>query len=761
MRRIPKRKLYLAIPAVLAGLAFIFLVTTHISIAANFTAPEVLISRNNGLTVLDRNGVVLFEFDRQEGPRQITPLSEMSPHLINATVATEDAEFWDNPGVNVKGIARAVYENVSFWDGGGILKGGGGSSITQQLAKNLYIPAAERSERSLDRKIRETMLAFELNRRYSKEQILEWYLNSVFYGNGAYGAQAASYRYFSKPASDLTPAEAAMLAGIPRAPAYYDPLANIDAAKGRQAQVIDLLVRHDYITAEQAAGLKAEPLTIREGRIPGLEEAERGEAPHLAVYVRDLLPKLIGEGASQEGLRVTTSIDVALQRTANQVLQENLASLGPRVGANNGAIVAMDPKTGEVLVYVGSRDYFNDAISGQVDNVTALNQPGSTIKPITYLTAFIKGWNTSTIVNDEPIRLSTGTSSYTLGNADNRFRGSIPVRQALASSLNPPAVKALEYAGLQQVYDNARKLGLTTLQPVDNYGPAFTLGGADVSLLDLTYVFSVFANMGEQSGMDSVLEQSKGARPLDPIVVLKIEDSRGNTVWEAKREKDRIVPADHTYVLTHVLSDNNARSSMFGTSSPLRLAGREAAVKSGLTDNARDAWTIGFTPELVAGIWVGNANNQPMPGATSTYTAAPIWNAFMTAALRGKPATEFAVPQGVRFAQVCATTGQASTRGCATTVTEVFASGRAPSGASDTRVQAQTPTPRPAQPTATPRSNSGGSGNQPARATPTPEPGRLTPEEIQRLQEQQQQQRGSGGNNSGGNNRGGGNDDDD
>jgi membrane peptidoglycan carboxypeptidase len=274
-------------------------------------------------------------------------------------------------------------------------------------------------------------------------------------------------------------------------------------------------------------------------------------------------------------------------------------------------------------------------------------------------------------------------------------------------------VKALEFAGLPDVYSNARKLGLTTLQDVEAYGPAFTLGGADVTLMDLTYVFSVFANYGEQAGMDSVLDLPKGSRPLDPIVILKVQDSTGRTLWQAKQKKERVIAAPYAYMVTHVLSDDSARSSMFGLNSPLKLQGREAAVKSGLTDNARDAWTIGYTPDLVTGVWVGNANNSPMRGATSTYTAAPIWNAFMQQALAGKAPKEFGVPSGIKFVQVCQSTGLLPHRGCSKVVTEVFAADNVPTGAgTGSRVQSSQPTatppPRtaptqPPKPTATPR----------------------------------------------------------
>jgi membrane peptidoglycan carboxypeptidase len=311
-------------------------------------------------------------------------------------------------------------------------------------------------------------------------------------------------------------------------------------------------------------------------------------------------------------------------------------------------------------------------------------------------------------------------------------------------------VKPLEYAGQENVYNNSRRLGLTTLKDVSDYGPAFTLGGADVSLLDLTYVFSTFANQGEQAGMSSVLDLPKGSRPLDPVVVMKVEDSRGHTIYQVKEKKERIVPEDQTYILTHVLSDDNARSSMFGLNSPLHLPEREAAVKSGLTDDSRDAWTFGFTPQLVAGIWVGNANNTPMPGATSTSTAAVIWHAFMEAALKDVKPAEFQVPSGVKFVQVCQSTGLLPDKNCPKVVTEVFASGRAPTTtASGQRAEVARPTstpPRP-QPTQPPRAT------DIPRAQPTPVPPRLQPTAVQ---SGGGQSGGLKGNNGNGNGRGNG-----
>ncbi|MPZ51001.1 MAG: penicillin-binding protein [Dehalococcoidia bacterium] len=729
------------------ALFIIWIAFMYAGVAAGFTSPERIILGAKGIEILDRNGEIIYTFSDEPGSSRIVPLEEISPHLINATIAAEDANFWDNPGVNVKGLARATYENLAFWENGGFFKGSGGSSLSQQLAKNLYIKPEDRAKRSPLRKIKETIIAFELNRRYSKEQILQWYLSNVFYGHGAYGVESASYRYFNKPPIELTLAEATLLAGIPRAPSLYDPIGDFERATQRQEQVLYLMVRHGLLTPEESATALQEPLALREGRNPNVESETDQIAPHFALYVKELLPQILGrESVEGQQLRVMTTLDASLQTKAEEIVTSNLDRLEQQVGATNGALVSMDPRTGEILAMVGSHDFERDDISGQVNNATSLNQPGSTIKPVTYLAAFMKGWSPASIVVDEPMRITDGESPYTLANADNRYRGSVPVRTALGSSLNVPAVKALEYAGLSEVHDLAKRMGLTTLEDISNYGPAFTLGGVDVTLLDMTYVYSVFANQGEHAGMSSVLGLPSGSRDLDPIAVLQVETVDGKVIWRARERKERVVPANAAYLVTNVLSDDRARVSMFGANSPLNLPGRPAAVKSGSSDNSRDAWAIGFTPELVTGVWVGNANNAPMPGATSTYTAAPIWAAFMTAALQGQRPTDFPVPEGIQFVDVCAATGQAPTAGCGAVVREPFLAGRTPQGASSQPRARQparetfvpggllTPTPPPRPPpagAATPRTTltprvSPTSDASPREATPrpsrTPEP---------------------------------------
>jgi membrane peptidoglycan carboxypeptidase len=640
----------------LPALAVIVTAFLYARVAVTMASPADVMAGLKGLEIYDRNGQLIHSFDEEQSAGRVVPLAEISPHLINATIATEDAEYWDHPGVNFKGLARAAYENVAFWETGGFFQGSGGSSITQQLAKNIYIKPEDRPKRSPLRKFNETIIAFELNRRYSKEQILEWYLANLYYGNGAYGIEAASYRYFNKAPAELTLAESALLAGLPRSPNFYEPIGNQEAAVERQQQVLDLMARHDFIADEEAFATKQQPLALNEGSTPGTAQAAgKAIAPHFAQYVRDLLPALLGQENVAGDLKVTTSLDLALQTEAERIVRDNLQRVDGQNGTLNGALVTMDPKTGEVLAMVGSRDFNRNEISGQVNNATAVNQSGSAIKPVTYLAAFQKnspqypnGWTADTVVKDERILL--GDEQRPLGNANNRYNGDVPVRRALGSSLNPPAVLALRYAGLDSVMALSRSMGITTLRDISQYGDAYTLG-ADVSLLDLTYVYSVLANQGQQAGMNSVLGLPAGSRPQDPISVLKVETREGDVVWQPRKDTKRVVAADEVFQITEILADNQARLLGFQANNPMNLPGRTAAAKTGASDDTRDAWTLGYTPigyasPLVVGVWVGHANNAPIPNGTSTFLAAPIWRDFMLKALEGQPDVAFQKPGG-------------------------------------------------------------------------------------------------------------------
>jgi membrane peptidoglycan carboxypeptidase len=670
--------------------------------------------------LLDRNGELLYEFlGGSAGFRVPVPLEEISPNLINATLAAEDADFYTNPGVSWRGLSRAIYENLAFWEYGGFFNGTGGSSITQQVVKNMQVFGEP--TRSPVRKVREIFAALALNRMYPKDEILSWYLNSIFYGSGAYGAEAASQRYFGKPASELTVAEAAMLAGIPNAPSTYNVFEDMEAVKGRQGDVLSLMAYHGFISPQEAADAFAEPLKIKSATF-------EMKAPHFDMYVQGLLPKLVGDAATEGGLKVTTTLDLRLQRAAEKAIEDHLSKLGGVIGRADSALVAIDPQTGEILAMVGGRSFFDDPVAGQVNNATALNQPGSAMKPITYLAAFQKGWNPATVVADEPIQLDNGGRKYTLQNFDGKYAGKVTAREALGNSLNVPAVHALEYAGLQKVHDLSAKMGLTTLKDASSYGPAFTLGGADITVLDLTYVFSVFAGGGEQHGMRSIVDAGDPRRPLDPTAVLKIEDAQGKTIWQFHPQGERIVPEPYAYLITNVLSDNGARLRTFGANNPLVLPGRPAAAKTGLTDDPRDAWTLGYTPQLAAGVWVGYKDNRPMPGASSSAVASPIWHAFMEEALKDQPAVEFAVPQGVQFVDICKSTGHPPLGGpCRESVREVFVAGQVPPPQREpTPTPTVTPTPQPSPspfPTATPGASASAQAQQAGQTrTPTARP---------------------------------------
>lgn len=731
--------------------------STSLLSAASFVEDE----GDKGIEILDRNGDQLYLWTEASGGfRRSVSLPGVSPHLINATVSTEDADFWENPGVSASGLARAAYENLAFWETGGLFRGSGGSSITQQLAKNLYVAPDQRYERSASRKLAETYLAMQLHGRYTKEQILERYLNLLFYGNGAYGVEAAAQRYFGKPARQLTLSESAMLAGLPRAPNEYDPLllpaqraswpletlvrlsnddlvdigsaaadgvgpflanfpqerltafparvlaalpaerqarlsfdvqariAAVDAgepfpmqpptgvpnraAKDRQEYVLDLMVRHGYLNAAEAAAAKAEPLEFRSARFPI-------QAPHFVLHVLDLLKERLGSQALRGGLRVTTTLNLDLQHLAEQLVAERVAQAGPSINGNNAALVALDPRSGEVLAMVGSADYFGRGIDGQVNMATARRQPGSSFKPFTYATAFLKGYTPGTMLLDAPTRFRDSLNRvYEPQNFDGRYRGAVSVRTALSNSLNVPAVKTIAAVGVDAVLDTARRMGISTLDQ-EYYGLSVTLGTGEVRLLDLVHAYSAFSNGGKLAGEVSPSAPDRTQGPgVQPVAILRVEDSGGRVLHNFPQLGERqVLPPEIAYLITDILADNEARTPVFGAG--LRLpGGRPAGVKTGTTEQLRDFWTVGYTPDLVTGVWMGNANNAPLTGGSSGSTTGPLWEAFMAAAHGDNTHTPFQRPPGIVTARVCATTGQAPTRGCPRVVNEVFPQHLAP-----------------------------------------------------------------------------------
>ncbi len=614
--------------------------------------------RAESVKILDREGRLLYD---SAGPSDAhytyIRLPEMPERLKQAVIATEDASFYSNPGIDLRAIARAVLTDLRAAEARQ-----GGSTITQQLARNLYFDPAERASTSPLRKISETVLALRLDRSMSKDEILERYLNGVYLGNLAYGVEAASRTYFGKSVRDLDLAESALLAGLPQSPAGYDPFTRMEAARARQRTVLDRMVDEGYITEAEADAAWAEPIALNATPFPI-------EAPHFVAWVRDQLPALVGEPAVARGdLRVYTSLDLDLQRSAQASVAWHVSQLQDR-NVTGGAVVAIDPATGEVLAMVGSAGYFDEAVHGAVNMALAERQPGSAIKPVIYSAALEAGFTPASPLLDVPTSLPDRHGDpYSPNNYDSTFHGVVPLREALASSYNVPAVRVLAAIGLERAVEMGRRLGLTTFRDPSRYDLSLTLGGGEIRLLDLTAAYSALAAGGA------------GTRPA---AIMRVEDSAGNIVYQAPPPAPAAAVSPQTaYLITNILADNDARAPSFGLNSPLRI-NRPAAVKTGTTSDFRDNWTIGYTPDLAVGVWVGNADNSPMRNVSGIDGAAPIWHEVIETALKGKPPTPFTAPDGIRRVLVCVPSGLLPTPYCQRQRLEAFASGTEPAVADD------------------------------------------------------------------------------
>ncbi len=557
--------------------------------------------------IYDRNGTLLAELIG-EGRREWIPLDQISPHLINATIATEDATFFANAGIDPIRIAGAALQNV---EEGEIVSGA--STITMQLARNLFLGSEERYDQTLDRKIAEAGLAAELTQTYAKEELLEMYLNLLNYGRMAYGPQAAARTYFGKSAAELNLAEATLLAGIPQSPALFDLFEDLSSAKERQRTVLSLMVRHGFLSIDEANavfGTKVE--------LGGSPEIDSPRAPHFVDYVVQELDNSWGEGyVRRGGLHIYTTLDLTLQESAQKIVSQKVAALQPVYDMNNGAFIALRPGTAEILAMVGSADFQNEEIDGQVNVTTSPRQPGSAIKPLLYATAFNDDLiSPATVIWDTPITYTISTiEEYAPLNYDRRAHGPVTARAALANSFNVPAVKLLDAVGVQRLLESARKMGVKSLhRGTDWYGLSLTLGGGEVTLLDLATAYHTMAN---------------GGRYLAPRYVLTITDAQGMTLLEnSTSEGEPVISEAAASMITDILSDDPARVPMFGANSQLTLC-RPVAAKTGTTDNNRDAWTMGYTRYLLGGVWVGNTDGRPMRNATGAAAAAPVWNEIM------------------------------------------------------------------------------------------------------------------------------------
>lgn len=648
---------FLLIASSLMGTAMLILFGAVYTVYAEYTSDLPQLSMlSNRLTfkttqIMDRKGRLLYEvYDRDGGRRTPIHLGDTSPHVINGTIATEDKDFYSNIGFDPLRIATAAWHNLVE---GQIVSGA--STITQQLAKNVLLEEDERDEQSYARKLREGILAYQISQAYPKDEILEMYLNEIYYGHLSYGIEAAADTYFGKRSRDLTLAEAAMLVGLPQAPSRYDPFVNPQAAMERQIHVLDRMVAEGYISVEEAEEAKTERLRLSQRQHVGIR------APHFVMYVRELLETRYGANlVYRGGLKVTTTLDLDWNRLAEAAIRERLENLRTQ-NANNAALVAIDPTTGEILAMVGSKDYYDESIDGQVNVAIAPRQPGSTIKPIVYAAAFSKGWAPSTIVVDSATAFpnAPGQPPYRPLNFDHKFDGPMTVRHALANSKNIPAVKALMYVGIPDFVKIAESLGLRFQNP-EVYGLSLGLGAGGASLLQMVGAYSALANYGVS---------------LPPTAILRIEDAEGRVIEEYSPPDGRqLLSPVHSYMVTSILSDNTAREPLQGPTSPLLLS-RPAAAKTGSTDSYRDSWLIGYTPNVVTGVWVGNTDNSPMREVLGSMGAGRIWNRFMEDVHVGTPVVDFEPPPGVREYRICKETGRPPTEDCQRELIEVYPTG--------------------------------------------------------------------------------------
>ncbi len=606
------------------------------------------------VSIYDRHSVLLYEaLDPKQGKAGFVPLEQLPTFLLQATVATEDSSFYSNPGVDPLAILRALWRD---WRQHRIVSGG--STITQQLARTLYMSPSERSEQSLGRKIDEAILALRLSLRLSKDKILELYLNSTTYGHQAIGVDAASRVYFGKSARDLDLAESALLAGIPQAPSDYDPLTNLDGAKARQRVVLSLMVKQGYISQAEADSAAAEPLHLSSAAFPL-------KAPHFVAYVRQILADQLGIDPAVTGpLRVYTTLDLGLQEIAEATVKRYVASLVDK-NVTDGALVALDPSTGQILAMVGSADYYDKSIDGEVNVTLAARQPGSAIKPLLYAAALDSHVITAaTVLYDVPTSFLTADGkSYSPENYDRVWHGPVSVREALANSLNLPTVAVMQRLGVGAFLDVAGRAGLNTLASRSSGDLSLALGSGEVRPLDLASAYAALA---------------AGGIHRDPVAILRVEDARGHVLWQAGAPRERrVVSPQAAYLVTDILSDNDARSIAFGPDSPLKLS-RPAAAKTGTTTDWRDNWTVGYTPDLVTAVWVGNADNSAMKGVSGISGAAPIWHDFMEEALKGHPAEAFSEPPGLVRREVCPESGKLPSQWCPDRRTELFIAGTEP-----------------------------------------------------------------------------------
>ncbi len=598
---------------IMLGILLIWIGSTRIPDFNSFENRKIVSSTK----IYDRTGEILLYDIHQNVKRTNISFKDMGSNIKNATVAVEDSDFYNHGGIRVTSIIRAVISNIL-----GTGKTQGGSTITQQLVKNTLL----NSKKTLSRKMKEWVLAIKIDRSMPKEKILEYYLNEAPYGGNVYGIEEASKTYFNKKAYNITLAEAAYLASIPQSPTSLSPYGkNKNKLDDRKNFVLFRMKTLNFISEEDYNSAKNEVVLFQPKSTIGIK------APHFVFFIKDYLEQKYGSKMVESGgLKVTTTINYNLQQKGEQFVKEGALENEKKWNGKNAALVAIDPRTGQILSMVGSRDYFDKTIDGNFNVATALRQPGSAFKPFIYATAFNKGFTPDTVLFDLPTEFQTTCNAYGKAlpgynqndcykpdNYDGKFRGPISLRNALAQSVNIPAVKLFYLAGLKDSLQTSEEMGINTLTDISRYGLTLVIGGGEVTLLDITSAYGVFANNGNRN----------------PYVgILKVEDANGKILEEFKINTKEILPKNTALTISDILSDNTARIPTFGANSTLLIPGKEVATKTGTTNNNKDAWIIGYTPSITVGVWAGNNDNKSMKKGGAAM-AGPIWNKFMTEAL--------------------------------------------------------------------------------------------------------------------------------
>jgi len=618
---------FVSLLLIASGFFALWITTIQIPDFKSLAARKVIESTK----IYDRTGEVLLYDVHDNIKRNEVDMDNISRYIKNATVAIEDAEFYNHFGIRPLSFIRAVFANIMT----GSL-GQGGSTITQQVVKNTLLTP----EKKISRKIKEWVLAVKLEQALTKDQILLLYLNEAPYGGNIYGVEEAALTFFGKHAQELNLAESAYIASLPQAPTYYSPYGNhYDALNARKNLVLQKMIEGNFISQEEYQNAAKEEVIFLPQDPYGIK------APHFVTWVREYLVERYGEKMVQEGgLKVTTTLDYDLERKTEEIIAKFGEENEVKYNAKNAGMIGIDPKTGHVLVMVGSRNYFDIENGGNFNVTLAHRQPGSAFKPFVYATAFMKGYTPDTVVFDLPTQFQTTCDNegkpllseidprdcYMPGNYDNIFRGPVSLRNALAQSINIPAIKTLYLAGLNNSLETAKKMGIGELGSANQYGLTLVLGGGEVSLLDITSAYGVFANDGIKN---------------PPVGILKVEDAEGNTLEAYAARDEQVIPKNVAREISDVLSDNQARTPAFGDRSPLYFEGRDVADKTGTTNDYRDAWTVGYTPSFALGAWVGNNDNSSMEKKVAGYIVTPIWNAVMLEVLAKYPDEKFKEPE--------------------------------------------------------------------------------------------------------------------